>query len=144
MILDMPAWAPTVDGVAARLLARTQQTNGVMAKTFNSYTFPTDTDVTALIQEAVTLIRPRLGPVPDALSDSAQALVTLRAAMMVELSCFPEQVGEATSPYNSLEMEYRLALKDWDEQAKGQEPGGYKVASMPIGTLYPGYATGTY
>lgn len=143
-ILDLPSWTPAVADVAAHLIARTRLSNGTLAHTFNSSTNPTDVDVTTLIGKAVRLLRPRLGDVPDALADSAQVLVELRVAMMIERSYFLEQTETPSSPYNDLRAEYIDGLKNWDIAAKGEQPGGVHIASLPIGTLYPGYATGTY
>lgn len=143
-VLDLPSWAPQVSDVAIHTLARTRLPNGTLAGTFNSQTTPTDTQVSLLIQKAVRLLAPRLGDVPDALADSAQVLAELRAAMMVERSYFAEQVGDSMSPYNDLAAEYKEALRNWDMAATGQQPGATHLASLAVGTLYPGYATGTY
>jgi hypothetical protein len=143
-VLDLPDWAPGVSDVALRLISRTKMSNGVLAKTFNSQTQPTDVDVQAVIAQATRLLRPRLGPVPDALADSATALVALKSAIIVEQSYFTEQIDAGLSPYKDMCEEYRYALMDWDEAARGEEPNGTKLASLPVGTLYPGYATGTY
>lgn len=144
-VLDLPSWTPSVDDVALRLIARTRQRgNGVLAKTFNSMTEPTDTDVTGMIAQAVRLLRPRLGEVPDRLADTAQSLATLKAAMIVEQSYFLEQIDAGLSPYKDLQGEYMAALCDWDKLATGDVPNAPRIASLPIGTLYPGYATGTY
>lgn len=143
-LLDLPSWAPQVSDVAIHLLARTRLPNGQLAGTFTSQTTPTDAQVSLLIQKSVRLVAPRLGDVPDALADSAQVLVELRAAMMVERSYFAEQVDSPSSPYADLASEYKEALRNWDVVATGDEPGGQHIASLPVGTLYPGYATGTY
>lgn len=141
---DAPSWTPSVQDVALRLIARTRINNGTLAGTFNSQTNPTDTQVSGLITQAVNLLRPRLGPVPDRLSDTARAITALKTAVMVEESYFMEQVQTEMSPCRMLTAEYMDALKSWDVAAKGDEPNGTHIASMPVGTLYPGYATGTY
>lgn len=143
-VLDLPPWTPQVSDVGLRLIARTRQPNGVLAKTFNSLTTPTDVDVQAIIEQVTRLLKPRLGEVPDALADSATALVALKAACVVESSYFMEQVEGGLSPYKDMMGEYLDALKQWDLAARGEEPNGTKLASLPVGTLYPGYATGTY
>ncbi|MGZ4530811.1 MAG: hypothetical protein ACXVXP_00495 [Mycobacteriaceae bacterium] len=143
-VLDLPPWTPQVSDVATRLIARTRQPNGVLAGTFNSSTLPTDVQVQAIIDQVTRLLVPRLGEVPVALADSATALVALKAACVVEASYFIEQVNTEMSAYKDMVAEYMAALKDWDEAARGEEPGGSKLASLPVGTLYPGYATGTY
>lgn len=143
-VLDLPSWTPSVDDVGLRLISRTRGANGVLQKTFNELTQPTGEDVTALIAQAVRLLRPRLGEVPDRLADSAQALATLRAAMMVEQSYFTEQIDTGLSPYKDMQGEYMSALKDWDTVASGDEPNQSHIASLPVGTLYPSYAEVTW
>jgi hypothetical protein len=137
--LDAPPWTPTVEQVALRILARTRQTNGVLAKTFNSNTDPTDEDVEGVIALTVQLLAPRLGPVPDALIDSATSLAALKAAITVEESFFMEQVSNGASPVRSLMGEYMDALKNWDIEATGGEPNAVKIASLRVGTEYPSY-----
>jgi hypothetical protein len=143
-MLDSPNWAPTVVQVAARIMARTRIENGTSAGTFNTETEPTGSQVSEVISQAVSLMRPRLGPVPDALVDQAQALAALRAAYMVELAYFPEQTETAVSPFNALVREYGMELKNWDEAARGLEPNsGSNVTSVKVRTEYPSYAVTT-
>jgi hypothetical protein len=138
-VLDLPDWTPVVSDVALHLLARTRQNNGVLAKTFNSETTPSDTDVQAIIAQQVRLIRPRLGDVSDELADQATALAALKCALVVERSYFIEQISTEMSPYRDLMGEYMAGLKDWDLSARGEEPNGTKLASLRVGTEYPSY-----
>lgn len=141
-MLDSPNWAPAVVQVAARIMARTRLDNGGSAGTFTSETTPTAQQVTEVVSQAVSLMRPRLGPVPDVLADQAQALAALRAAYMVELAYFPEQVDTSISPFNALVKEYGIELKNWDEAARGLEPNsGSSVVSIRVRTEYPGYVS---
>lgn len=135
-VLDPPAWTPSVDQVALHLLARTRVPNGTYAGTFNSDTEPTDLQVAGVIGQVCQLIAPRLGPVPDALTDSASAVAALRAAVQVERSFFMEAVGAGISPEATLMADYKMALCDWDMAARGEQPNGSKLASLTIGTLY--------
>lgn len=137
-MLDTPKWAPDIEMVAARIMARTRLENGELAKTFTDETTPTDSQVTKTIFQAVSLLRPRLGTVADALVDQAQALTALRCAYMIELAYFPEQVETSMSPYNSLRLEFKDELKNWDEAARGMEPNsGSGVHSVRVATEYP-------
>lgn len=148
-ILDLPNWTPVVGDVALRLISRTRQQNGALAvdidgnPTFNSSTTPNDMAVQGVINQVTRLLRPRLGEVPDRLVDSAQALAALKAAITVEQSYFTEQVESGLSPCKELQVEYMGALKDWDAAATGDVPNAPRLASLPVATLYPGYATGT-
>lgn len=143
-MLDSPNWAPTLSQVASRIMARTRLENGDNAGTFNAETIPTSEQVTQVINQAVSLMRPRLGEVADRMVDQAQSLAALRAAYMVELAYFPEQVETSISPYNALRMEYKDELGNWDEAARGLEPNSSSaVHSVRVATEYPSIATGT-
>lgn len=143
-MLDSPKWAPTLQQVAARIMARTRLENGDNAGTFNSETIPTAVQVTEVINQAVSMLRPRLGEVAESMEDQAQALTALRAAYMVELAFFPEQTEASISPYNSLRMEFKDELGNWDEAARGLQPNsGVAVHSVRVATEYPSIATGT-
>lgn len=135
-VLDPPAWTPSVEQVALYLLARTRGENGVLQKTFNDITEPKGEDVAGIIGQVCQLIAPRLGPVPDALTDSASMLAALKAAIEVEHSYFIEQVSSGASPVATLLADYKMALCDWDMAARGEQPNGVKLASLHIGTLY--------
>jgi hypothetical protein len=144
-MLDSPPWAPTIAQVASRIMARTRTENGSPAGTFNNETFPTAEQVTTVINQAVSLMRPRLGPVADSMVDQAQALAALRSAYMIELAYFPEQTETAVSPFNALVKEFGMELANWDEAAKGLEPNSSSsITSVKVRTEYPGYATTTY
>lgn len=143
-VLELPDWTPAVSDVGLRLIGRTRMPNGALAGTFNQQTTPTDTTVQQIIQQQVRLLAPQMGDVPDALADSATALLALKAAMVVEQSYFIEQVGADLSPYKELCDEFKFAFLDWQKAAMGDTPDGVKTWSLSCGTLYPGYATGTY
>lgn len=148
-MLDLPNWTPTVKQIAGRLMARTRMPNGEVGN-FNDETIPTAEQVNEVIAQAVSLMRPRLGPVPDALVDQAQALAAIRVSYMVELGFFPEQVETNISPYRTLLVEYKDELENWDISAAGLEPNSPSlIHSVKVQTDYPGYTTpyptaGTY
>jgi hypothetical protein len=143
-VLDPPSWSPSVQDVANFLIARTRLPNGSLAGTFTDATTPTVASVQAIIAQQVSLLAPRLGDVPDALADSAGALLALKAAIEVEQSYFMEQISSDASPHREMCAQFPLALKAYLEAAEGDVPNGYRTYSVPVGTLYPGYATGTY
>lgn len=143
-VLDLPPWTPQVQDVANYLLSRTRLPNGEMAGTFTPATQPTDAQVTAIIAQCVRLHAPRMGDVPDSLADAATALLALKAAIVVEESIFTEQIDAGVSPHKDLCSAYQFARQEWEEAAQGQTPNGFRTASVSVGTLYPGYATGTY
>jgi hypothetical protein len=143
-VLELPDWTPAVQDVALHLLARTRMPNGSLAGTFNQQTSPTDTQVMAIIQTTVRLHAPKMGDVPDALKDSATALLALQAAIVVEQSYYLEQTSTDVSPYKQMCEDAKWAKQEWIDAAKGDTPNGARTASLPVGTLYPGFATGTY
>lgn len=95
---------PDLADVGALLRARTVDDNGNELGTFTSATRPTNTEVLSLIDDAVRDVRRHVGPALDTTEDdnllaSAKKLAAIRAAMLVELSYFPEQVADDQSPY---------------------------------------------
>lgn len=109
-----PTWAPTVADVGAILRARTQQAledGGGEAGTFNANTRPTATEVQALIEQACADVTADLGTTTlGARCEPLAARATaLSAAMLVELSYFPEQVASDHSPYDRLAEQQKLA-----------------------------------
>lgn len=143
--MQLPTWAPTHQQVAARIMARTRATNGDLTGTFTAQTIPTNTQVAEVVNQAVALLTPRLGPMAERLEDQARALAALRAAYMIELAYFPEQAETGVSPYNALRMEFKDELANYDEAARGLEPNSEAhIHSLKVQTDYPGYATFTY
>lgn len=111
----MPAsdYTPTVAAVGAILRARTKDVDGNEAGTFNDDTRPTGAQVTSIITTAVQDVEDFVGSeIDEELYDNAASAATYRAAMLVELSYFPESVGN-----NDKSMYDRL--KDlWEEKIK--------------------------
>jgi len=128
-----PDWAPSVADVAAYIRARTKDTNGNEAGTFNSLTRPTAAQVDALIQTASEEIAAEVGDVPDILQPVARRVAALGGALWVELTYFPEQINR-NSPYEQLKERYDAALKRLSVQVgeflSGDELGEGDV-SMP-------------
>lgn len=139
------SWAPTLEQVASRIMARTRTENDQLAGTFNEETTPTGEQVIEVIKQAVDFLATRLGPMAERLEPQARALAALRAAYMVELAYFPEAAETGFSPYNALRMEFKDELANFDEAARGLEPNSEgHIHSIRVATEYPGYATETY
>lgn len=109
---------PTVDDVAAIIRARTQDSHDDEIGTFNDDTRPTGVEVEKLIDNAAGVVYSRLGdmsdemlvcPTADDLQDQARYMVSMLAAMLVELSYFPEQIEANRSAF-----EHYKEL--WDDQ----------------------------
>jgi hypothetical protein len=94
----------TLAMVGALLRARTKDTStGVELGTFTTRTRPTATEAQTLINMAQAQVGSAVGgEVPTAAVDAAQQAVALRAALLIEASYFPEQIGSGESPYLQL------------------------------------------
>lgn len=104
-------YAPTVAQVARHLLSRTRDRWGNEAGTFTASTRPTDTQVLALIQDAITKVADEVGDeIPVELFDDAADVVAERVAMQIELDYYSDQVNTNRSPYSQLKDLYREDL----------------------------------
>lgn len=96
-----PAFLPTIKQVGSLLHARTKNRFGVEVGTFTADTRPTHTEVEHIIWTALQNVNAALnGDVPDEWIQEASEIVALKAAMLVELSFFAEQVSTGRSPYD--------------------------------------------
>lgn len=107
-------WQPTVEAVAGLLRARTVDKVGREMGTFTSDTRPTREQVESLIATATVDIAADTGVLPTGSDDGAVVVrglaaraAELYAAMLVELTYFPEQVAAGKSPYG----EYKSLLE---------------------------------
>lgn len=125
-------WTPTVDAVGAILRTRTRDRNGNEIGTFNEDTVPTGDQVVSLITTAAGDLALAVGPdLPEAVWQQASSVATYRAAMLVEITFFPEQVALGRSPYPQLRELYLDALKDLRvavDAAGGDLPGATDAA----------------
>jgi hypothetical protein len=119
-----PDWAPSAADVGAVLRSRTKDTNGNELGTFTAATRPTDDDVDALIATAVADVSAETGPVPDEIQDAARRVTALRAACLVELTFFPEQINNGRSPYEQLKVLADDAFKRLTVQVGELQDGG--------------------
>lgn len=115
---------PTVDDVGAILRARTQDTGDDEVGTFTDETRPTKDEVERLINMAKSVVLTRTGsmdtpplncPTSPDLRSSASTAIAMLAAMMVELSYYPEQVRSdrsAFEDYRTLWNDFMTALID--------------------------------
>jgi hypothetical protein len=109
-------YTPDVNAVAAYLRARTKTAGGQEAGTFNpvsavgtsAETRPTAEQASQEIANALGDISAIIGTdLPDPkYFEPASRVVALRAALLIELSYFPEQVATGRSPYAQLKELY--------------------------------------
>lgn len=106
-------WTPNVADVGDVLRARTKDRSGNEVGTFTPDTRPTDTQVEGLINKALGDVAMRTGSdLPQAVWADAKSVATTRAAMLVELGYFPEQINRGTSPYPQLESMWKQDIAD--------------------------------
>lgn len=122
-LLDTGA-RPTVMEVAVRLRARTKTRGGKELGTFSDDTRPTASDVEELIDDALDEVLGKVQPIDPTLppgtaynapgSDYERRIrraVGLYAAVLVELSYFPEQVRSGQSPVSTLQQLYDSRIR---------------------------------
>lgn len=143
-------WLPTADDVAALLRARTKDSTGRELGTWSDDTRPSTTEVESII---VLASRQTIGTTYDGgPCDALVAAATCyRAACIVELSYFPEQVRSDRSPYDELKQlldETIVSLRECQASGGGNGSGttgeGYTYHSLPLvpETLARYYANG--
>jgi hypothetical protein len=132
-------WAPTPDEVARLLRARTKDSSGAELGEWTTDTRPTLEEVEGLIDQAVELMAARVGDdeLPDPCAGGAHRLAGLLAAMLVELSYFPEQVNSDRSAYTEYKRLYDDGMNALAECiAQGGDSGktglGFNYANVPI------------
>ncbi len=101
------SFVPTVDDVGAILRTRTKDDMGNETGTFNADTRPTDQQVLTLIGQAYDDVVAVIDDdIPLESYRDARSVIALRAAMLVELSYWPDQVPLGRSPYTQLKELY--------------------------------------
>jgi hypothetical protein len=138
---------PTVGDVARLLRARTKTSSGDELGTFTSETRPTDIEVADIVQMVEAYVTARLGvPVPEQFVDAVRFMVTLKSAMDVELSYWPEQVRSDRSAYEQYAAQFTdgmTSLMTSIEEATGGTKGRsqWEFGSMPVvsWTMQPAY-----
>jgi hypothetical protein len=105
---SLVSWPATPDDVAALLRARTQDSSDEELDTWTDDTRPTLSEVERLLFMAQSIVLGSTGPLnsevltcstADDIMTQAATTVALLAAMLVELSYFPEQVQSSRSAY---------------------------------------------
>jgi hypothetical protein len=101
------SFVPTVDDVGALLRARTKDQFGNELGTFTADTRPTDDQVLVLIGQAYDYVTARVdSDLPQESWRAARSAIALKAAMLVELSYWPDQIPANQSPYAALRQEF--------------------------------------
>lgn len=104
-------YTPTLADVGALTRARTKNATGSELGTYTTDTRPTAAEATVLITAAVGAVSAEIGPdIDDRLFDLAKHVASLRAAMLIEVAYFPEQVAEGRSPYEQYRALYEESI----------------------------------
>lgn len=110
------SWSPSIEDVADILRSRTKNTSGQELGTFTADTHPQGDQVVSLINKAINDVWLEIGDIPDPadvvdvtdkaiatrLNAAAKNVVIIRAAMLVELSYFSDQINTGRSTYPQL------------------------------------------
>lgn len=138
-------YTPEVDAVAAHIRARTKTAGGSEAGTFNPEaidanlrTRPTAEQVEELIGRVATRISGTIGvDIPELHWGAASSATALRAAMLTELTYWPEQVNTGRSTYPQLK---ELFDEEWEDLLTAMgistDAGG---GAVPVDAGYPSY-----
>lgn len=125
-------YTPAVADVGAILRSRTVDTNGSEVGTFTPATRPTETQVANLIVTAVGEVEARVGSdLRDSLHGMARTAATYRAAALVEISYYPEQVASGRSPYDQLNALWLETVGALESIASGSGDPGSTPGSPP-------------
>ena len=131
-----PTLIPTLADIGALLHARTTIPGGSEAGTFNDQTHPTGTQVQTLIDLAAPAVLVQLpATVPVGLYGTVRLAVALTVAGMLERSYFPEQVAQGASPAEGFDEQVASTMAALLSAAQGNQAGGARVYSVPIGTV---------
>jgi hypothetical protein len=126
----------TVSDVGALLRARTKDKNGNELGTFNDDTRPTDEAVQRFIQWAANKLSVRIGVnIHPTFFREASHLVAVYAAMLTELSYWPEQVERNMSPYEKYKELYTMNSDYLVEATQALPPEG----ELPVAVSGHGY-----
>lgn len=117
---------PTVSEVGSLLRARTKSSTMQELGTFTDDTRPTQVEVERIIDKAAYNVATKIGTeIPEETWEMAGFAIAIRAAMLVELSYFPEQVRSDKSAYSHYRDLYKDTLSDLAEAVKQASAGGF-------------------
>jgi hypothetical protein len=127
-------YTPTTGDVARFLRARTKDTTtGTEYGDFTANTRPTADEVADLIADASASVAAHVGTeIPTDKDWLAQRVVAIRAAMLVELSYFPEQTNGDDTVYTHLADLYSEALASLTSALEDNQADTVRYASVPV------------
>lgn len=120
-------YTPSTQEVAALIRARTKIIGGAEVGDFNTQTRPTDAEAIFLIGYAEDDVLGKVQPVTTPGSEyeaRVRGAIALYAAILIELSFFPEQVNSGRSPAPMLKELYESRIKALIAEGETGEPQG--------------------
>ena len=118
-------YRPTLQELASITLQRTADDLGNISGTFSLVTRPTDEQAEEIITFALDDIIPMLGEqIPENLWERASNLVALRAAMLIEVSLYGQEIRNAISPYPYYKELYDSIITEVQDEIANAEAGG--------------------
>lgn len=130
--MTAPSWAPSLAEVADYITSRTVNTvtpgSDTPAGVFSSTTYPTDTQVTRLIDGACSWVTVVTGTIAVGLESSAKAVAAMRTAGLVELS-YPLRNDEVDEVARVL-LEQATAGRD-ELVSANHVAGGVVISGVP-------------
>lgn len=149
VVSDAAEYLPSASEVGKILYTRTVDDTGAYLGTFTSKTRPTLEVASETIIQAGQDVDKMIGDdIPPSMWDDAKRVVALRAAMLIELTFFPEQIASARSPYDRIKELFDEQIKALSVVIEAQEVAeGLKDsvsgAGMPSFTFPTGPGIGT-
>lgn len=106
-------YTPSLADVGQQSFARTKDEPGNYLGTFTEDTTPTDVVVEGYIEKAISNVTAKTGiDIPEELWGQAKSVISIRAAMYIELGVFPEQIRTDRSHYEHLRDLFKEEMKD--------------------------------
>lgn len=113
-------------------------TNGSEVGTFNSATRPNDEQAAGLVVTATNDVAAAVSrDIPETWWPMAESVASYRAAMLIELSYFPEQVAAGRSPYEQIKALYDAALANLVSRVNDQTPAEGPDTPSPPSYAFP-------
>lgn len=140
-------YLPNQDEVGILIRARTYDVNGNELGTFSQDTTPTDIQVARLIDVAASDVAIEVGTSFHDNADqefAARRAVALRAAMLVELSYFQEQVNSDQSAYPQLAEMYADVIAKLSARIDDNLAAGVRVYSVGVTSPTMAAVNGVY
>jgi len=118
-------YKPSLEEVAAITLQRTADSLGNISGIFSSETRPTEEQAERIVEFALNDVIPMIGyQIPSNLWEGASNLVALRAAMLIEVTLYGQEIRNQISPYPYYKELFDTALVEIQEEVANEEAGG--------------------